>query len=1266
MRHDDPLRGSLRAPLADPAPDADPGPAPDAARWLAEAFEGGDAALIFDDRGRLVATNARLARTFGLPPPAPGTTVAQAMARIAGAPAVGDPAAAPRLAAAVLGFHPRFEIALADGRTLDGAADPTPNGGHLVTFRDGRRDRLREIGAAELLARVFDGAGTGVLLWDAGRRIRVANAAWTWLFGAAQPGDGLRDHVRRAIDDGAARIPDGMGLDAFVDDLLARMQAGPQRIEGRLRDGRRIEIATYPGEDGGVLATATDVSARRDAEQALRHRLEEIVESLPVGIALYDRDLRLILSNTAAHRLADGDAPPFEPGMHLAETAALAVARGALDLPPGTTADAFAADLVARVRAYTQGTILTLASGRTIELSVSPTPIDGYLATLRDVTEERRAADAERAAEARVRSIVDSIGEGIALYDAGLRLVLHNPAFAALMGPEVRLPPPGTPLRAVVEAATGSGAFALSPGVTPAMAAARFEAEVRADTLDRDLAMADGRVIEATSHRAADGGHVVLMRDVTARRSAEGEARMLLRDAVEALEEGLLLYDETLRAVLWNDAYARIAFPPGRPPAVGEHAHDHARLFLETGWWALPPGAADVEAGVAMLDAAIETRAKGVRVTRGDGRIIEGSVSSTGLGGVLISARDITEAQAAEERARVLLRDAVDALGEGMVLFDRDRRMVLWNDAFVRLIMPEGRTPTPGLRLEDLVAMIFDERAFVVPEGMGREAFATMLIGAVEGFAKDFAVERTDGLRIEGSAYPTPLGGYLASTRDVTQRVRAEEQAREADELVRTIVDASPTSFLVSRFRDGKVIYQPGPSVREIGRIDSTEGIFVDPATRAELRAVLAAEGRVTDFPVRLWQPDGGIMEGRTSARVVEFRGERLVVASTRDVTDQLRLEAELDRQREAAHQNEKMSALGELLAGVAHELNNPLSVVVGYVMMLQESVDDPKVARRLREVSTAADRCARIVRTFLAMARQRPTEVSPLRIDEIVRVAVEVAGHGLRASGGEIVLDLAPDLPRVMADGDQIAQVFANLVVNAEHAMAGRDPARLTISATRSGDAVAIRFADTGSGIDPALRSRIFDPFFTTKDVGTGTGVGLAFSHRIVTSHGGRLSVDSEPGRGATFTVTLPVARGRAAAGAAGVATGPAPPAPRGRVLVVEDDAAVSALVRAVLTDAGHAVTIAATGSAALDACGAGRFDAVLCDVRMPGMDGTEVFAALRERGSHCAARFAFLTGDALSPGIAGRIAATGRPCLEKPVTPAALLRLVAQLMET
>ena len=594
------------------------------------------------------------------------------------------------------------------------------------------------------------------------------------------------------------------------------------------------------------------------------------------------------------------------------------------------------------------------------------------------------------------------------------------------------------------------------------------------------------------------------------------------------------------------------------------------------------------------------------------------------------------------------------------MLFDGDKRLLLWNEAFVRLIMPEGTEPKVGMHLSDLAHVLYDGDAFVVPDGVDRAGFHEMIVGAVEGFAQDFPLERTDGLRIEGSCYPTPLGGYLGSARDVTQRVFAEEQAREADALVRTIVDASPTTFLVSRFDDGKVIYQPGLSRERFGSIETTLEFFLDPAHRTDYLEALSRTGSVTDYPVRFRRGDGSIMDGLTSARVIEFRGERLIVSSTRDVTDFLAMQAELERQRESAHQAEKMSAMGSLLAGVAHELNNPLSVVVGYAMMLSEKATDPVLARRLAEISAAAERCARIVRAFLGMARQRPAELAPVALNEIVDLAVEVAGTGIRAAGGAIDLALDPDLPEVMADADQIAQVFANLVNNAEHAMQDRaGEARLVISSRVSGPVVEVSFADNGTGIDDATRSRIFEPFFTTKDVGSGTGIGLAFAHRIVTGHGGRIEVASAPGKGASFSVRLP----RRTASAPGIGPAEAPtPAPRS-ILVVDDNAGVAALLQELLAEAGHEVTTAQDGPSALQLCEDRAFDVVLCDVRMPGMDGTRVLAELRARGSASAGRFAFLTGDALSPGIAERIAAAGRPCLEKPVTPGALLAIVAEL---
>ena len=269
-------------------------------------------------------------------------------------------------------------------------------------------------------------------------------------------------------------------------------------------------------------------------------------------------------------------------------------------------------------------------------------------------------------------------------------------------------------------------------------------------------------------------------------------------------------------------------------------------------------------------------------------------------------------------------------------------------------------------------------------------------------------------------------------------------------------------------------------------------------------------------------------MDGLTSARVIEFGGERLIVSSTRDVTEQLALQAELERQREIAHQNEKLSALGGVLAGVAHELNNPLSIVVANAMMLQDGIVDPRTRKRIDRIAVAASRSARIVKTFLAMARNRPQKLVPTPAGELIYDALDVAAYGLRSLGTEIEVTLAEDLPAIAVDPDQIVQVFSNVIVNAEHAMTSvPGPHRLRITADLTAAAmVRFTFEDTGPGVPDEIVGRIFEPYFTTKEVSEGTGVGLAYSQRIVRSHDGRIDVGRSPGGGASVTVELPVAR--------------------------------------------------------------------------------------------------------------------------------------------
>ncbi|MBH0236920.1 hybrid sensor histidine kinase/response regulator [Methylobrevis albus] len=397
---------------------------------------------------------------------------------------------------------------------------------------------------------------------------------------------------------------------------------------------------------------------------------------------------------------------------------------------------------------------------------------------------------------------------------------------------------------------------------------------------------------------------------------------------------------------------------------------------------------------------------------------------------------------------------------------------------------------------------------------------------------------------------------------------------------------------------------------------------------------------------------DGSTIPIELTITEIQVSRRRLFAAYVRDLTDRKAAEAEAARQRNALHQSEKMSALGSLLAGIAHELNNPLSVVVGRAIMLEEDARDAGQRDQLRRLREAAERCARIAQTFLKMARQTPAVRRTVRIDEIIRSAGDLVAYAARSGGVGLELDLYPGLPELDADPDQLVQVLVNLMVNAVQALEGSTgPRRVEVRARTDVTAqrLVVEVADTGPGIPATAMPRIFEPFFTTKAVGAGTGVGLAVSLGMAQAHGGTLVAENRPGGGALFRLTLPF--GGSAAGAAAAEPEAAEPvrAAGRRVLVVDDEPEVAALIGDILRRAGHRVEIADTGAAALARTASAAFDAVFCDLRMPGLDGRGFHAALAARDPVLAARIVFVTGDHFGRGIAdGEIA--GCRVIEKP----------------
>ncbi len=377
--------------------------------------------------------------------------------------------------------------------------------------------------------------------------------------------------------------------------------------------------------------------------------------------------------------------------------------------------------------------------------------------------------------------------------------------------------------------------------------------------------------------------------------------------------------------------------------------------------------------------------------------------------------------------------------------------------------------------------------------------------------------------------------------------------------------------------------------------------------------------------------------------------------------------EAELERQREALHQSEKMAAFGSLLAGVAHELNNPLSIVIGNALMLAEETEGTAQAERAQRVQAAAERCGRIVRSFLAMARQHKTEARPVTVRTLMDATLELLAYSMRTSGVTVEQYIAPDLPAVLCDPDQMIQVLSNLLTNARHALEERpQPRRVRLTARADGAWVQIEVADNGPGIADDIRSRVFDPFFTTKSVGSGTGIGLAVSRRLVEAHGGSLILAPSEGEGACFVIRLPLARDASQRSDSTDVTGvPQRLTPLAwTALVVDDEPEIGELLGEMLRKLGCRFQVEVSGEAAQVALMRRDYDVVLCDLRMPGLDGPALYDWMADHRPHLCVRTAFITADTLNVSSHRFLARAGRPILEKPFVPTELRQLLAQLL--
>jgi signal transduction histidine kinase/CheY-like chemotaxis protein len=454
-----------------------------------------------------------------------------------------------------------------------------------------------------------------------------------------------------------------------------------------------------------------------------------------------------------------------------------------------------------------------------------------------------------------------------------------------------------------------------------------------------------------------------------------------------------------------------------------------------------------------------------------------------------------------------------------------------------------------------------------------------------------------------------------------------------------------------------------GLPLEETGRVTTLNGLITRLAGQVAEPEKFASRwrdlSRNLDFGARdeiqMLRPVPRVLE-RASRPVLDADGRQIGrVEIYRDLTAQRLSQSKL------LH-IERLAALGQMVTGVAHELSNPLTSILGYAQRLFLRSQAEGKSDEVRQIFQEAERASMIVRRLLMSARESRPERRRIALNLLVLRAMDLQKIRLASENVNVALDLDEALPFVLGDAGQLQQVLMNLIGNARQALEQRGNGgtiRLSTKCIDSGRHAQLEVSDDGPGIPPEIASRIFDPFFTTKPAGMGTGLGLAIVHGVVREHGGRVMVASPPGGGAIFTLEFPAAPAEHTRMPAVPTTGPGelnheivPPGPvpalpprstpaaaptlaswKGtRVLVVEDEPTVARLISDVLEDEGFQVEALLDGYEALERAARASYDLVICDMKMPGLDGQHFYETLACMGNPLSKRFLFVTGDVLS----------------------------------
>jgi len=529
-------------------------------------------------------------------------------------------------------------------------------------------------------------------------------------------------------------------------------------------------------------------------------------------------------------------------------------------------------------------------------------------------------------------------------------------------------------------------------------------------------------------------------------------------------------------------------------------------------------------------------------------------------------------------------------------------------------------------------------------------------------------------LQLQRDDEQTSVTGWA---RDVTERIEIEHRLHQEQEFVRQLVASFPDMISVLD-REGRVTFT-SPRIKDVLGYPAEQLVGEEfgtaihrddlPAIKEMFRKLVTGETGSVLCEYRTLHTDGTWRILRASASPLFDSEHKIsgVVASIRDVTEAKNTEKQL-------LQKEKMAAMGEMMSGVAHELNNPLTAIIGISDLLLEKATDESSKRQMGLVLKQARRAASIVQNLLSFARPSTLVSKRLRIEDVLRGVTTTQELVLKPKNIDLEVAIESPLPAVQGDSKLLQQVFLNVIANAEQAILAAKPSgKITITIKPQDGKVAVTILDDGPGIPAANLGKIFDPFFTTRRTAGGTGLGLTICAAIVKEHGGTIEVQSAAGSGAEFTVLLPAFEELLpgpATSAPVLRPAVAPPAGKAQlqghsVFVVDDEESIRELVQEGLSARGMIVEGAASSEEALTLLPQRTYDIVLCDYNLPGMNGDQFFEKLRAKNLAAKTKFVFMTGAMFEPSEMALFREKGAFVLQKPFHIAALASMLIELLQ-